>query len=49
MLSIKCFPRGLDPTKKFYYTLLFILVPFPFFVYEFFTSNMYRNLVKQVM
>ena len=48
MISIRCFPRMLSPHQKFGYTLFFILVPFPFFVYEFFTSNMYKNLVKQV-
>jgi hypothetical protein len=33
--------------QKFGYTLFFIAVPWPFFIYEFFTSRQYHNLVHQ--
>jgi len=32
--------------SKFGYTLFFLLVPWPFFIYEFFTSRHYNHLVK---
>lgn len=31
--------------SKFGYTLFFLLVPWPFFIYEFFTSRHYNHLV----
>lgn len=34
--------------SKFGYTLFFILVPWPFFIYEFFTSQHYDALVNKV-
>jgi hypothetical protein len=43
-ITIKCFPLKMDPQSKFGYTLFFILVPWPFFIYEFFTSRHYENL-----
>ncbi len=33
--------------QKFGYTLFFILVPWPFFIYEFFTSRQYSQLVAK--
>ena len=38
---------GMDPQSKFGYTLFFILVPWPFFIYEFFTSRLYEDLVAK--
>ena len=38
-LSIQCIPTELQPASKFGYTLFFLLVPWPFFIYEFFTSR----------
>jgi len=43
-ITINCFPKEMDPKSKFGYTLFFILVPWPFFIYEFFTSRHYENL-----
>jgi len=43
-ITIKCFPLKMDPQSKFGYTLFFILVPWPFFIYEFFTSRHYENM-----
>merc|ERR1719264_1209483 len=37
----------MDPQSKFGYTLFFILVPWPFFIYEFFTSRHYEALVVE--
>ena len=34
------------PESKFGYTLFFLLVPWPFFIYEFFTSRHYTHLVN---
>lgn len=47
LISIECFPQGLSPEQKFGYTLFFILVPWPFFIYEFFTSRQYHQLVNK--
>jgi hypothetical protein len=41
------FPQALSPQRKFGYTLFFILVPWPFFIYEFFTSRQYTQLVAK--
>ena len=45
MISIQCFPNALTPESKFGYTLFFLLVPWPFFIYEFFTSRQYQRYV----
>jgi hypothetical protein len=45
--SIQCLPRALSAQQKFGYTLFFILVPWPFFIYEFFTSRQYVQLVTR--
>ncbi len=47
MISIQCFPPQLSPESKFGYTLFFLLVPWPFFIYEFFTSRQYQGFVRQ--
>ena len=44
---MKCFPMAMDSHAKFGYTLFFILVPWPFFIYEFFTSQHYDALVTK--
>jgi len=46
-ISLKCFPMGMNSQSKFGYTLFFILVPWPFFIYEFFTSRHYEALVAE--
>ena len=46
-ISINCFPPGLKPEAKFGYTMFFLLIPWPFFMYEFFTSRQYHIFVKQ--
>ena len=46
-ISLNCYPMGMDPQSKFGYTLFFILVPWPFFIYEFFTSRHYEALVAE--
>ena len=46
-ISLNCYPHGMDSESKFGYTLFFILVPWPFFIYEFFTSRHYEALVAQ--
>lgn len=46
-VSIQCFPKSMNAQSKFGYTLFFILVPWPFFIYEFFTSRTYESLVKR--
>lgn len=46
-ISIQCFPLSLTPEQKFGYTLFFVLVPWPFFIYEFFTSRQYTVLVNK--
>ena len=46
-ISLKCYPMGMNPSSKFGYTLFFILVPWPFFIYEFFTSRHYEALVAE--
>ena len=43
--SIQCIPYGMQGSAKFGYTLFFVLVPWPFFIYEFFTSRQYEQLV----
>lgn len=45
LISIQCFPQALSAESKFGYTLFFLLVPWPFFIYEFFTSRHYHQLV----
>jgi len=45
MISLQCFPQALSPESKFGYTLFFLVVPWPFFIYEFFTSRHYHHLV----
>lgn len=47
LISIQCFPIALSPESKFGYTLFFLLVPWPFFIYEFFTSRHYHHLVTK--
>ncbi len=47
LISIECFPKALSAESKFGYTLFFLLVPFPFFVYEFFTSRQYHHLLNK--
>ncbi len=39
--------QALSAQQKFGYTLFFILVPWPFFIYEFFTSRQYTQLVAK--
>merc|ERR1719458_44007 len=46
-IELKCFPMAMDSHAKFGYTLFFILVPWPFFIYEFFTSQHYDALVTK--
>merc|ERR1719347_1269939 len=46
-ISLNCYPHGMDSQSKFGYTLFFILVPWPFFIYEFFTSRHYEALVAE--
>jgi len=46
-ISLDCFPHSMDSHAKFGYTLFFILVPWPFFIYEFFTSKHYDDLVAK--
>eukprot|EP00095_Tigriopus_kingsejongensis_P008429 maker-scaffold1302_size49677-snap-gene-0.18 protein:Tk08429 transcript:maker-scaffold1302_size49677-snap-gene-0.18-mRNA-1 annotation:"hypothetical protein DAPPUDRAFT_43071" len=46
-ISIQCFPSALSPLQKFAYTLFFIGVPWPFFIYEFFTSRQYQQMVAR--
>ena len=46
-ITLKCFPMAMDSHAKFGYTLFFILVPWPFFIYEFFTSQHYDILVTK--
>ena len=46
-IRLSCYPYGMDSQSKFGYTLFFILVPWPFFIYEFFTSRHYEALVVQ--
>ena len=46
-IKLNCYPHGMDSQSKFGYTLFFILVPWPFFIYEFFTSRHYEALVVQ--
>ena len=43
----QCYPLALSPAEKFGYTLFFLVVPWPFFIYEFFTSDYYPYLVKK--
>ena len=47
MISLQCFPEALSAESKFGYTLFFLVVPWPFFIYEFFTSRHYENLVTK--
>ena len=46
-IKLNCYPHGMDSQSKFGYTLFFILVPWPFFIYEFFTSQHYDALVTK--
>ena len=34
-IGLNCYPMGMNPQSKFGYTLFFILVPWPFFIYEY--------------
>ena len=43
-ISIQCIPNNMTGDSKFAYTLFFLLVPWPFFIYEFFTSRQYEQL-----
>ena len=43
-ISIQCIPNDMTGDSKFAYTLFFLLVPWPFFIYEFFTSRQYEQL-----
>ena len=47
LISIQCFPQALSAESKFGYTLFFLLVPWPFFIYEFFTSRQYQIFVNK--
>ena len=38
-INLGCYPAALSAEAKFGYTLFFLLVPWPFFIYEFFTSR----------
>ena len=42
MISIKCFPESMAPNEKFYMTLLFILWPYPFFIYAYLSSRQFK-------
>ncbi|TRY68445.1 hypothetical protein TCAL_06832 [Tigriopus californicus] len=46
-ISIQCFPSALSPVQKFGYTLFFILVPWPFFIYEFCTSPQCQQMLAR--
>ncbi len=39
--------QALSSWAKFNYTITFILLPWPFFIYEFFTSYKFQSLVKR--
>ena len=45
--SIYCIAKALTDEQKFAYTLFFLLVPWPFFIYEFFTSTQYHQYVTK--
>lgn len=49
VISIHCFPREqyFPAVAKFAYTMFFLLIPWPFFIYEFFTSRQYHIFKKQ--
>ena len=48
-ISIHCFPKEqyFPAQAKFAYTMFFLLIPWPFFIYEFFTSRQYHIFVNQ--
>ena len=48
-ISIHCFPKEqyFPAVAKFAYTMFFLLIPWPFFIYEFFTSRQYHIFVNQ--
>ncbi len=47
LIDMACFPLALSAESKFGYTLFFLLVPFPFFAYEFLTSRQYEHMLKK--
>ena len=46
-IPLDCITEDLSPVEKFGYTLLFLLLPWPFFVYEFFTSDQWCDLRRK--
>ena len=43
-IPLDCITSSLKSGEKFGYTLLFLLLPWPFFIYEFFTSDQWVDL-----
>ena len=43
-IPLDCITENLSSVEKFGYTLLFLLLPWPFFIYEFFTSDQWSDL-----
>ena len=41
-ISIHCFPASLTQQEKFFMTILFILWPYPFFIYAFISSRQFK-------
>ena len=47
-IPLDCIIKDLSHVEKFGYTLLFLLLPWPFFIYEFFTSDQWSELKEKV-
>ena len=47
-IALDCYPATLSAKAKFGYTLFFLVVPWPFFIYEFFTSRYRRSRIIPV-
>ena len=45
-IPLDCITENLSDREKFGFTLLFLLLPWPFFIYEFFTSEQWNDLKK---
>ena len=43
-IPLDCITENLSDREKFGFTLLFLLLPWPFFIYEFFTSEQWNDL-----
>ena len=46
-VHIHCIVKELPKENKFGYTLFFLFVPWPFFIYEFFTSTQYQQFLTK--